>query len=283
MILGVFFLSLVLGFWGVFNKYLVEFWVGKMFLKGIIVILDKWKGLVYIQQMDDLFIYFCWKDRMFGNVEDDLIIFFDDCEFKWVLQCFSGRVYVLKFKVGFKWFFFWMQEFKIDQDEEYCWKVNEYLNNFLMFGVLGVSGSSGYEFFVLGGEGGLQSLLGNMSYSQFMQFIGLVGFGGLGGLGVLIGFGLVSLLGSSGFLGSSFFFSFWSQLVVVILLFIIFFICVILVFFVLVVVLVISLSFVFSFGNGVSIVVSLIQFIQLSDFQSILVMMNVLVGLVGGQ
>lgn len=48
MILGVLFLSFVLGFCGFFNKYLVEFRVGKMLLKGIIVILDKRKGFVYI-------------------------------------------------------------------------------------------------------------------------------------------------------------------------------------------------------------------------------------------
>lgn len=39
----------------------------------------------------------------------DLIIFPDDCEFKRVPQCPSGRVYVLKFKAGSKRLFFWMQ------------------------------------------------------------------------------------------------------------------------------------------------------------------------------
>lgn len=39
----------------------------------------------------------------------DLIIFPDDCEFKRVNQCTTGRVYVLKFKAGSKRLFFWMQ------------------------------------------------------------------------------------------------------------------------------------------------------------------------------
>lgn len=39
----------------------------------------------------------------------DLIIFPDDCEFKRVSQCTTGRVYVLKFKAGSKRLFFWMQ------------------------------------------------------------------------------------------------------------------------------------------------------------------------------
>ncbi|XP_009214071.1 proteasomal ubiquitin receptor ADRM1 isoform X4 [Papio anubis] len=200
---GALFPSLVPGSRGASNKYLVEFRAGKMSLKGTTVTPDKRKGLVYIQQTDDSLIHFCWKDRTSGNVEDDLIIFPDDCEFKRVPQCPSGRVYVLKFKAGSKRLFFWMQEPKTDQDEEHCRKVNEYLNNPPMPGALGASGSSGHELSALGGEGGLQSLLGNMSHSQLMQLIGPAGLGGLGGLGALTGPGLASLLGSSGPPGSS--------------------------------------------------------------------------------
>lgn len=39
----------------------------------------------------------------------DLIIFPEDCEFKRVNQCTTGRVYVLKFKASTKRLFFWMQ------------------------------------------------------------------------------------------------------------------------------------------------------------------------------
>uniref|UniRef100_A0A673MN08 Proteasomal ubiquitin receptor ADRM1-like n=1 Tax=Sinocyclocheilus rhinocerous TaxID=307959 RepID=A0A673MN08_9TELE len=154
---GALFPSLVSGSRGSSSKYLVEFRAGKMTLKGSTVTPDKRKGLVYIQQTDDSLIHFCWKDRSTGNVED---------------------------------------EPKTDKDEEYCKKVNEYLNNPPIPGTLGSGGGSSHELSALGGEGGLQSLLGNMSHNQLMQLIGPTGLGGLGGLGALAGPGLASLLGS---------------------------------------------------------------------------------------
>ncbi|XP_029974654.1 proteasomal ubiquitin receptor ADRM1-like isoform X2 [Salarias fasciatus] len=193
---GALFPSLVSGSRGSSSKYLVEFRAGKMTLKGNIVMPDKRKGMVYIQQSDDSLIHFCWKDRTTGNVDDDLIIFPDDCEFKRVNQCTTGRVYVLKFKAGSKRLFFWMQEPKTDKDEEYCRKVNEFLNNPPIPGAPG-SGGGGHELSALGGEGGLQNLLGNMSHNQLMQLIGPTGLGGLG-LGALAGPGLANLLGSGG-------------------------------------------------------------------------------------
>ncbi|KAI5612362.1 proteasomal ubiquitin receptor ADRM1 isoform X1 [Silurus asotus] len=200
---GALFPSLVSGSRSSSSKYLVEFRAGKMSLKGSTVTPDKRKGTVYIQQTDDSLIHFCWKDRTTGNVDDDLIIFPDDCEFKRVSQCTTGRVYVLKFKAGSKRLFFWIQEPKTDKDDEYCRKVNEYLNNPPMPGSLGSGGSSGHELSALGGEGGLQNLLGNMSHNQLMQLIGPTGLGGLGGLGALAGPGLASLLGSGGPASSS--------------------------------------------------------------------------------
>ncbi|XP_067904541.1 proteasomal ubiquitin receptor ADRM1 isoform X2 [Heterodontus francisci] len=197
---GALFPSLVAGSRGSSSKYLVEFRAGKMSLKGSTVTPDKRKGQVYIQQTDDSLIHFCWKDRTAGTVEDDLIIFPDDCEFKRVAQCTTGRVFVLKFKAGSKRLFFWMQEPKSDKDEEFCRKVNEYLNNPPMPGALGGGGSSGgHELAALGGESGLQSLLGNMSHNQLMQLMGATGLGGLGSLGALAGpAGLAGLLGSGG-------------------------------------------------------------------------------------
>ncbi|KAF7663590.1 hypothetical protein LDENG_00206020 [Lucifuga dentata] len=194
---GALFPSMVSGSRGSSSKYLVEFRAGKMTMKSSTVTPDKRKGQVYIQQTDDSLIHFCWKDRTTGNVDDDLIIFPDDCEFKRVNQCTTGRVYVLKFKAGSKRLFFWMQEPKTDKDDEYCRKVNEYLNNPPMPGALGSGGSGGHDLSALGGEGGLQSLLGNMSHNQLMQLIGPTGLGGIGGLGALAGPGLANLLGSS--------------------------------------------------------------------------------------
>uniref|UniRef100_A0A7N6B880 Adhesion regulating molecule 1 n=1 Tax=Anabas testudineus TaxID=64144 RepID=A0A7N6B880_ANATE len=192
---GALFPSLVSGSRGSSSKYLVEFRAGKMTLKGNVVTPDKRKGMVYIQQSDDSLIHFCWKDRTTGNVDDDLIIFPDDCEFKRVNQCTTGRVFVLKFKAGSKRLFFWMQEPKTDKDDEYCRKVNEYLNNPPIPGAPGSGGGSGHELSALGGEGGLQNLLGNMSHNQLMQLMGPTG---LVGLGALAGPGLANLLGSGG-------------------------------------------------------------------------------------
>ncbi|XP_077566832.1 proteasomal ubiquitin receptor ADRM1 [Stigmatopora nigra] len=200
---GALFPSMVSGSRGSSSKYLVEFRAGKMTMKGSTVTPDKRKGQVYIQQTDDSLIHFCWKDRTTGNVDDDLIIFPDDCEFKRVSQCTTGRVYVLKFKAGSKRLFFWMQEAKTDKDEEYCRKVNEYLNNPPMPGALGSGSSGGHDLSALGGEGGLQSLLGNMSHNQLMQLIGPAGLGGIGGLGALAGPGLANLLGSGSSSSSS--------------------------------------------------------------------------------
>ena len=150
-----------------------------------------------VEQGDDQLMHFKWKDRTSGNIEDDLIIFPDDVEFKKVNQCTTGRVFLLKFKSTTRKLFFWMQEPKSDKDEEFCKKVNDYLNNPPAPGSSsgGGSGSRGGS----GGSGGipgldlsnlgdseLQSLLNNMSQSQLMQLFGGGGSaitGGAGGLG----------------------------------------------------------------------------------------------------
>jgi len=84
---------------GAAKSSLVEFRAGKMTLGGDnMVTPDKRKGLVIVDQTDDQLMHFKWKDRASGNVEDDLIIFPDDIEFKKVPQCTTGRVFLLKFK-----------------------------------------------------------------------------------------------------------------------------------------------------------------------------------------
>ncbi|CAG4978317.1 unnamed protein product [Parnassius apollo] len=125
--------------------------------------------------------HFCWKDRTTGEVEDDLLIFPDDCEFVRVNECTTGRVYVLKFKSFSKKYFFWMQEPKTDKDDEYCRRINEALNNPPTSGGRGGGGGGAQD-------GELQNLLNNMSQQQLMQL-----FGGVGQIG-----GLSSLLGTMG-------------------------------------------------------------------------------------
>merc|ERR1712004_932028 len=135
-----------------------------------------------VEQGDDQLMHFKWKDRSSGNIEDDLIIFPDDVEFKKVPQCTTGRVFLLKFKSTTRKLFFWMQEPKSEKDEEFCKKVNDYLNNPPAPGQ-GSGGGSGSRS--SGGSGGipgldlsnlgdseLQSLLNNMSQSQLMQLFG---------------------------------------------------------------------------------------------------------------
>merc|ERR1711894_342810 len=140
-----------------------------------------------VEQGDDQLMHFKWKDRSSGTVEDDLIIFPDDVEFKKVSQCTTGRVFILKFKNSTRKLFFWMQEPKDDKDDEFSKKVNDYLNNPPAPGSNSSRGGSGG-----GGSGGipgldlsnlgdseLQSLLTNTSQSQLMQLFG----GGGGALG----------------------------------------------------------------------------------------------------
>ncbi|XP_012135454.1 regulatory particle non-ATPase 13 isoform X3 [Megachile rotundata] len=159
------------------TKNLVEFKAGKMTMKRNIVYPDQRKGQLYVYQSNDSLMHLCWKDRTTGNVEDDLIIFPDDCEFKRVPQCETGRVYLLRFKSSNKKFFFWLQDLKTDKDEEYCRKINEVLNN----PPTPASQRSGST----NPEGDLQNLLSNMSQQQLMQLFG--GVGPIDGLGSLLG------------------------------------------------------------------------------------------------
>lgn len=60
-----------------------------------------------------------------SSLTQDFIIFPGDAELKRVPQCTTGRVVLLKFKDASRKFFYWLQEPKIDKDEEYLKKVKE--------------------------------------------------------------------------------------------------------------------------------------------------------------
>ncbi|EDV37964.1 uncharacterized protein Dana_GF11152, isoform A [Drosophila ananassae] len=158
------------------SSNLVEFRAGRMNMVGKMVHPDSRKGLVYMTQSDDGLMHFCWKDRTSGKVEDDLIVFPDDFEYKRVDQCKTGRVFVLKFKSSTRRMFFWMQEPKTEKDDEHCRRINELLNNPPSAHQRGGGGSN---------DGDLQYMLNNMSQQQLMQLFG--GVGQMGGLSSLLG------------------------------------------------------------------------------------------------
>ncbi|XP_055601152.1 proteasomal ubiquitin receptor ADRM1 homolog isoform X2 [Uranotaenia lowii] len=162
------------------NRHLVEFRAGRMNLVNKMVHPDNRKGLVYVYQAEDGLMHFCWKDRTTGNIEDDLIVFPDDCEFKKIENVKNGRVFLLKFKSSSRRLFFWMQEPKTDKDEEWCRRINEVINNPPSTNSLGGSGRGGGS-----DNGDLQYLMQNMSQQQLMQLFG--GVGQMGGLSSLLG------------------------------------------------------------------------------------------------
>lgn len=162
------------------SKNLVEFRCGKMRIKGRTVTADKRKGMLYIHQSEDSLIHLCWKDREKGKVEDDLIIFPDDCEWKKVPQCTTGRVFVLKFNSSLRRIFFWMQEPKEEKDDELCKKVNDAMNNPPKLG-RGGGGAAGLSDLTDAlGQGNLQDLFNNVDHQQLLQI--MAAGGGLGNL-----------------------------------------------------------------------------------------------------
>jgi 26S proteasome regulatory subunit N13 len=173
------------------SKYLVEFRAGKMTARDNTITANRKKGLVYLNQTDDNLMHFCWKDRTSGAVEDDLIIFPDDAEFKKVAQCKTGRVYVLLFKSSNRRCFYWMQEPSEDRDDELCRKVNEYLNNPPALGSRSASASSTLasvnNLAELGNlpEHDLQNLFNTVTPQQLMQM--LTSVNGMSSPGMLSG------------------------------------------------------------------------------------------------
>lgn len=152
------------------TRNLVEFKAGKMEMRDKMVHPIKKQGLVYLRQsMDDNLMHFCWKDRQSGVVEDDLILFPDDCEFKRVKECTTGRVFVLKMKSSNRKMFFWMQESRTDRDEEFCKKINEMLNNPPRAGSdMGSPPEVHHR--------DLQAIFGNMTQDQVAQLLSSNGF-----------------------------------------------------------------------------------------------------------
>lgn len=92
-----------------------------------IVKADDRKGKVQIIKEDQL-IHFQWVLRGDNKVEDDFILFPDEAKFKRVEKVTNSKVFYLDF--GTRQNFYWLQEFKNDQEaEEIVNKVNVHLNN----------------------------------------------------------------------------------------------------------------------------------------------------------
>lgn len=164
------------------SKHLLEFKAGKMTLQGKLVKPDKRKGCIYIYQGDDSIMHFCWKDRTNGAVEEDLMIFPDDIEYKKIPQCTTGRAYLLKFKSSNKKLFFWMQEPDAEKDDQKWKKLNELLNNppsgssgsdrSNSNAVVGLANALGGDLSGLGSSADLQSIFGSMNEQQIQQLLG---------------------------------------------------------------------------------------------------------------
>lgn len=60
--------------------------------------------------------------------------------------------FLCSFSLNHLHFVLWSQEPKSDKDDEFCRKVNEYLNNPPMPGALGSGGSGGHDLSALGGN-----------------------------------------------------------------------------------------------------------------------------------
>ncbi|KAH9480471.1 26S proteasome regulatory subunit RPN13 [Psilocybe cubensis] len=86
------------------------------------------KGAIYITNGEDGLQHFIWKNRVTGDIEEDLILFPFDASFVKVSQS-SGRVYVLKFSSSNQRHFFWMQDASFARDTEFANNVNGLLQD----------------------------------------------------------------------------------------------------------------------------------------------------------
>jgi hypothetical protein len=92
------------------EQVLVAFRAGRAYLENGVVRSDSRKGCVRVTRAEDGLVHFQWYDRTTGAVEEDLIVFPAESNWKRVAACRTGRVFVLTFASSDLQLFFWMQE-----------------------------------------------------------------------------------------------------------------------------------------------------------------------------
>ncbi|KAI3635761.1 hypothetical protein MIR68_006399 [Amoeboaphelidium protococcarum] len=164
---------------GASARHLVEFKCGKLNRVGTQVTADPRKGSFYLtKNEDDQLVHLCWKSRENGAigaaVEDDLIMFPGDAEFKLIPQANGGRgVYVLKFNTSSQRLFFWIQESFVledneagkEKEKELITKVNKILKD-------GPAGAVSLDMPV--GQDGVAGLLQGMDNAEQRQLMDLL-------------------------------------------------------------------------------------------------------------
>ena len=92
------------------------------------------RGMLQLMRDDTGLMHLQWKDRISSAVDFKRTVFPDEWRFSIVKQCEDGRLIWMKFKQAAgssvtKDHFFWLQEVKDEKDQEFCDKLNEYIND----------------------------------------------------------------------------------------------------------------------------------------------------------
>ncbi|BFG00953.1 proteasomal ubiquitin receptor ADRM1 homolog [Drosophila madeirensis] len=105
-------------------KNLIEYKAGLMVSRDRVIEPDSRKGLLFLRRIEDE-VHICWKDRQSGKVEMDIVAVPGVPRFRRVIECNTGRVFVLRFEGVRQRHFFWMQEAYPERDNDFCQRFNE--------------------------------------------------------------------------------------------------------------------------------------------------------------
>ncbi|KAF6002873.1 hypothetical protein F1559_004673 [Cyanidiococcus yangmingshanensis] len=109
------------------EQVLVEFRAGRAYFDSGTVRSDRRKGCVRVTRAEDGLVHFQWQDRATGTVEEDLIVFPVESNWRRVQACRTGRMFVLTFASSDLQLFFWMQEPRQDLDATLARRVRNAL------------------------------------------------------------------------------------------------------------------------------------------------------------